>query len=549
MVVLGIDTSGNSKGAAAEKAVFTSAETTASSIIFTQREALAYSTKYAMWLSGSATKRDVQISRAILAQRLNVIDIENETMGSRLDPALFEALKESDVLIANSEDGYLSDAAADKIRIQVESLIAEILSASRAMVVAYQQELDQHLLMVAADREKSAQQNLFLLLSLMILTTIFLISVIRRLWRQFATAREIINLEVEELEVAQAELETSQSAVRTLEELNESKNDFISTVNHELRTPLTSIIGYVDLLKDLTEKESSKDASKIVNVVEKNALVLLDLVESILSLSRLDSREPEQAHTEVDILKVIEKSIFVLSPQAEEAKIKVVVQSDRDVEYSVNGNPSQLSQVFINLISNGIKFSPKGSTVTIKLQRVLNDSMFTEIQAAITDQGMGIPPNEIPQLFHRFFRASNAANSQIAGTGLGLAIVAKILELHHGQIKVASVQNIGSTFTVNVPAYVSAVERLILEKRGDVLRRAIVSIESSTNENLRNACHEMGGAIGFYALEEQSEQIALFSKWLKNSPGANEVAILAKKDALLESLNTTLRIIEDWEKK
>ena len=547
--MLSLDTSANSKGASEERAIFTSAETTASSIIFTQREALAYSTKYALWLGGSATKRDVQISRAILAQRLNVIDIENETMGSRLEPALFDALRDSDELIANSEDGYLSQASADSIRVQVENLLAEILSSSRAMVVAYQQELDEHLLTVAKEREKSAEQNLILLFALMVFTFVFIFSVLRSFLKQFANAKKIINLEVEELEAAQKELKTSQSAVRTLEQLNESKNDFISTVNHELRTPLTSIIGYVDLLKELTEKETSQDASKIVNVVEKNALVLLDLVESILSLSRLDSREPEQAHIEVDILKVIEKSIFVLSPQAEEAMIKVVVESDRDVEYSVSGNPSQLSQVFINLISNGIKFSPKGSTITIKLRRVSNERMFTQIQTSITDQGMGIPSSEIPQLFHRFFRASNAASSQIAGTGLGLAIVAKILELHHGQITVVSVQNIGSTFTTQIPAYISPVERLILEKRGDVLRRAITSIENSSNANLRNTCHEMGGAIGFYAFEEQSEQIAIFSKWLKNNSEASEVAILTKKIALLELLNTTLRIIDDQEIK
>ena len=548
LVVLGIDTNANSNGAAAEKAVFSSAESTASSIIFTQRESLAYTTKYSLWLAGSATKRDVQIARALLAQRLNVIDIENQTMGSRLQPGFLAALKKSDELINVASDGFLSIKAANSIKPQVESLISEILSSSRAMVVAYQQELDQHLLLVATERKQAAERNLILLLILMFLTSIFLIWISRTILKQFEKTKEIIDQEEKDLETARSDLETSQLAVKTLQELNDSKNDFISTVNHELRTPLTSIIGYVDLLKDLAEGDKTGQSTTIVAVVEKNALVLLDLVESILSLSRLDSREPELAHIEVDLLKVVEKSIFVLSPQAEEAEIKMEIDSERDVGYTANGNPSQLSQVFINLLSNGIKFSPKGSTVVIKVRRVLNDNMFTEIEASITDQGIGIPEAEIPQLFHRFFRASNAANSQISGTGLGLAIVSKIIDLHNGHIAVKSTQNIGSTFTVNLPAYISAVDRLILEQRGSVLRRAIDAIEGTSIEDLQHVCHEMGGAIGFYALEEHSEQVALFAKWLKNSPGANEVAILAKKDALLDVLKTTQRIIEDQEK-
>jgi len=548
LITLGIDTNANSRGAAAEKTVFSSAESTATSIIFTQRESLAYTTKYSLWLAGSLTKRDVLIARALLAQRLNVIDIENQTMGSRLPSNYLSALKMSDQIVAKAPDGLLSLASANVIRAPVDSFISDMLAASRVLVVSYQQELDKILIQVASERKSAAQRNLMLLLILIFLTSIFLVWISRTILTQYERTKEIIDQEVKDLEETKSDLESSQLAVKTLEELNDSKNDFISTVNHELRTPLTSIIGYVDLLKDIAEEEKTGKSSTIIAVVEKNALVLLDLVESILSLSKLDSREPEVSHVEVDLVKVVEKSIFVLSPQAEAAEIKILIDSDKNIEYNANGNPSQLSQVFINLLSNAIKFSPKGSSVHVKLRRVLNDNMFTEIEVSITDQGMGIPEAEIPQLFHRFFRASNAANSQIAGTGLGLAIVSRIVELHNGKIGVTSTQNIGSTFSVNLPAFISSVDRLILEKRGSVLKRAIDAIQGAPNEDLQHVCHEMGGAIGFYALEEHSEQVALFAKWLKNSPGANEVAILAKKDALLDVLNTTLRIIEDQEK-
>jgi len=548
LITLGIDTNANSRGAAAEKEVFSSAESTATSIIFTQRESLAYTTKYSLWLAGSVTKRDVLIARALLSQRLNVIDIENQTMGSRLPSSYLSTLKISDEIIAKAPEGLLSLASANVIRGPVNSFISDMLAASRVLVVSYQQELDKILIQVASERKSAAQRNLMLLLVLILLTSIFLVWISRTILAQYERTKEIIDQEVKDLELTMADLKSSQLAVKTLEELNESKNDFISTVNHELRTPLTSIIGYVDLLKDIAEEDKTGKSSTIVPVIEKNALVLLDLVESILSLSKLDSREPEVTHVEVDLVKVVEKSIFVLSPQAELAGIKILIDTDKNVEYTANGNPSQLSQVFINLLSNAIKFSPNGSSVHVKLRRILNDNMFLEIEVSITDQGMGIPEAEIPQLFHRFFRASNAANSQIAGTGLGLAIVSRIVELHNGRIGVTSTQNIGSTFTVKLPAFISSVDRLILEKRGSVLKRAIDAIQGALNEDLQHVCHEMGGAIGFYALEEHSEQVALFAKWLRNSPGANDVAILAKKDALLEVLNTTLRIIEDQEK-
>ena len=226
LVVLGIDTNANSNGAAAEKAVFSSAESTASSIIFTQRESLAYTTKYSLWLAGSATKRDVQIARALLAQRLNVIDIENQTMGSRLQPGYLSALKKSDELVNVASDGFLSIKAANSIKPQVESLISEILSSSRAMVVAYQQELDQHLLLVATERKQAAERNLMLLLLLMFLTSIFLVWISRTILDQFEKTKEMIDQEVKDLETARSDLETSQLAVKTLRELNDSKNDF-----------------------------------------------------------------------------------------------------------------------------------------------------------------------------------------------------------------------------------------------------------------------------------------------------------------------------------
>jgi signal transduction histidine kinase len=540
LVWLGYGINSNSNGVANEKAVFSSTETTASSIIFTQRETFAYSTKYALWLAGSTTKREVQIARALLTQRLNVIDAGNTTMGSRLEPDFVAALKSSDVLLENSSEGYLPEASANLIKDEVQYLVAEILISSRSMVASYQQELDRQLRDVASKRKNATQLNLNLLLSFLFMSSLLIGLSVKRVIRQLRIDRELIERDALILESARSELNSTKGVIRTLEQLNDSKNDFISTINHELRTPLTSIIGYTSVIKDTLEDNELGKSKSAIDVVEKNAQVLLDLVESILSLSRFDSLEPVEEYMEVDTIEIIEKSIFVLSPQAEQRKIRTNFTYDRELSFSCIGNPNQLSQIFINVISNAIKFSPIGGEVHINVERVTIDNMTIEIMTSVSDQGIGIPAAELDNLFNRFFRASNAVNSQLPGTGLGLAIVSKIVDLHNGHIKVKSTQDIGSTFSISIPAFLSRVDRLILERRGPVLRHAIESIEKASNENLQNVCHDMGGAIGFYNLEEQSQQVDIFSTWLRKNSDANDISISAKKSELLQKLQTTL---------
>jgi signal transduction histidine kinase len=536
LVALAISTFSSSDQATEERDVFTSAQTTASSIIFTQRESLAYTTRYSMWLAGLVTKREVEISRAILAQRLNVIDIENLSMGARLDPEFIDALRLSDKLLAMSPDGVLPRTEVAPIKEQAQEFITTILGASRTLVVAYQQELDAHLVAVAEKRQAESLRNLALLISLMILTSIFIGWSGIRFIRQVKRTQIYIDSEIVALEAARKELLKMNLTVSSLEELNDTKNDFISTVNHELRTPLTSIIGYIELLKSEIELGKDPQIDLIIDVVDKNALVLLDLVESILSLSRLDSKQNKPLFEEVNLINTVEKAIFVLTPQADLNHVDIQLAFNQDNDYLVMGDPNQLSQVFLNLISNALKFSPENSEILITFSRVLNDQMENHISVSIIDNGIGIPEKEIPELFHRFFRASNAINKQIVGTGLGLAIVAKIVEIHKGKISVSSQENRGSTFRVEIPAFVSALDQRILDKRVEVLERAIVAIRNSEISKLKDVYHEMGGALGIYGLDELGSQVLELSRTLVNR-NMDEATVADQRISLLETLN------------
>jgi signal transduction histidine kinase len=538
LVALAISTFSSSDQATEERDVFTSAQTTASSIIFTQRESLAYTTRYSMWLAGLVTKREVEISRAILAQRLNVIDIENLSMGARLDPEFIDALRLSDKLLAMSPEGVLPRTDVAPIKKQAQEFITTILGASRTLVVAYQQELDSHLIAVAEKRQAESLRNLALLISLMILTSIFIGWSGIRFVRQVNWTQIYIDSEIVALEVARKELLKMNLTVLSLEELNDTKNDFISTVNHELRTPLTSIIGYIELLKSEIELGRDPQIDLIIDVVDKNALVLLDLVESILSLSRLDSKQNKPLFEEVNLINTVEKAIFVLTPQADLNHVDIKLAFNQDNDYLVMGDPNQLSQVFLNLISNAVKFSPENSETLITFSRVLNDQMENHISVSIIDNGIGIPEKEIPELFHRFFRASNAINKQIVGTGLGLAIVSKIIEIHKGKISVSSQENKGSTFRVEIPAFVSALDQRILDKRVEVLERAIVAIRNAEISKLKDVYHEMGGALGIYGLDELGSQVLELSRTLATRT-MDEATVADQRVSLLETLNNS----------
>jgi DNA topoisomerase VI subunit B len=208
------------------------------------------------------------------------------------------------------------------------------------------------------------------------------------------------------------------------------------------------------------------------------------------------------------------------------------------------GDPNQLSQVFLNLISNALKFSPKNSEVLVTLSRTLNDQMQSQISVAITDSGIGIPEKEIPELFHRFFRASNAVNKQIVGTGLGLAIVAKIVEIHRGKISVTSQENHGSTFRVDIPAFISPLEQRILDKRVDVVERSILAIRESDIAQLKDVYHEMGGALGIYGLDELGSQILELSRKIA-SHQIDATTIADQRVKLLEALNSTYQRLKN----
>jgi signal transduction histidine kinase len=227
-----------------------------------------------------------------------------------------------------------------------------------------------------------------------------------------------------------------------LRELDRLKDEFVSTISHELRTPLTSISGYVELAREQADPETNG----YLEVVERNAVRLLALVNDLLFVARLQSGRFELDVDSVDVARLVADSAASAKPHALDANVELRLRLSGD-DTQVRGDRRRLGQVFDNLVSNAIKFSPGAGAVEVSVDR-RNGMILVEVE----DHGIGIPEDERERLFERFFRAQGALDRQIPGTGLGLYITKSIVEAHGGSVEAHSVVGEGTSFVVRLPA-------------------------------------------------------------------------------------------------
>jgi PAS domain S-box-containing protein len=239
--------------------------------------------------------------------------------------------------------------------------------------------------------------------------------------------------------------------VWTLREVTEArqvdriKDALVATVSHELRTPLTSIIGYLELLG--TGEPLGEEDARFVDIVRRNAARLQRMVEELLFLSRVDVGGLEFELDDVDVVELARTALGSADPAAAAKRITLEYDGPDTLHARADGN--RLGQVFDNLVSNAIKFTPERGRVKVTL-----GSENGAIVASVCDTGVGIPLAEQSRLFERFFRSS--ATRDLPGTGLGLTIVRAIVEGHGGSVVCTSNDGEGTTFTFTLPLAVGA---------------------------------------------------------------------------------------------
>jgi signal transduction histidine kinase len=237
-------------------------------------------------------------------------------------------------------------------------------------------------------------------------------------------------------------LQRERSARADADAANRLKDDFLATLSHELRTPPNAILGYVRLLGGGVFDDARRE--KALEVVERNAATLTQMVEDVLDVSRIVVGKIRLNVEDVDIRRVIEEAVASARPAADARGVALQMMLDSHVAH-VTGDAERLQQVIWNLLSNGVKFTPRGGTMQVRLTSL--DS-FAEI--VVTDSGVGISPEFLPHVFERFRQADSRFAREHGG--LGLAIAREIVHLHGGSIEAASDgEGKGATFTVTLP--------------------------------------------------------------------------------------------------
>ncbi len=228
------------------------------------------------------------------------------------------------------------------------------------------------------------------------------------------------------------------------EEASRMKDEFLATVSHELRTPLTSMLGWIYMLRSSGLDEEGK--MRALETIERNARLQAQIVEDILDVSRIITGKLHMEVVPVDLTSLIETSINAVRPAAAAKEITIETQLEAASQF-VSGDANRLQQVFWNVFSNAVKFTPHGGRVRIQTRRV--DS---HVEISVSDTGQGISKDFLPYIFDRFRQADSSTTREHGGLGLGLAIVRHLVEMHGGTVRAeSSGEGGGATFTLELP--------------------------------------------------------------------------------------------------
>jgi signal transduction histidine kinase len=232
-----------------------------------------------------------------------------------------------------------------------------------------------------------------------------------------------------------------------------SKNQFLANMSHELRTPLNSIIGFSSVLLENTRAAVPPRLYKFLENIHVAGNHLLELINDILDLSKIEAGKMELRTDDFDLRDTIAAVERVMKGFAAEARVSITASIDPSVPM-VRLDEGRLKQILFNLLSNAVKFSPDGGPVTIavkSLARTTSPLAVDSIRIDVADRGIGIPPDQLQRIFDEFYQTEEGRRARRGGTGLGLSLTRNFVELHHGRIEVQSVPGEGSCFTLYLP--------------------------------------------------------------------------------------------------
>jgi signal transduction histidine kinase len=234
--------------------------------------------------------------------------------------------------------------------------------------------------------------------------------------------------------------------IEKLHEVDRLKASFINTVTHELRTPLTSIMGYSEFLEDGIGGGLTSDQGEFVAQIQEGTRRLQRLVDDLLDFARLEAGTFQLVSQEGDMGALIRQEMASLLPQVRDGRLTLSLDLPQE-PVRVRMDAPRIGQVLLNVGGNAVKFTRPGGEVTVGLTRE-GDS----VRVTIRDTGIGIPADQLPHLFQKFYQVDPSATREFGGAGLGLSISKALVEAHGGEMGVESVEGQGSTFWFTLPA-------------------------------------------------------------------------------------------------
>ena len=340
-----------------------------------------------------------------------------------------------------------------------------------------------------------------------------------KLTRDMTQSQRAVAIEMEHQQREEI-LDSERSARMAAQRATRVKDEFLATLSHELRTPLSAILGWTQILLK-GHATSAADQRRAMEVIDRNARAQVQLIDDLLDLSRIMSGKLRLDLQQVSMLDIVQAAVDSAAPAAaaKDIRLRGLLDPSRMI---VNGDAGRLQQVVWNLLTNAIKFTPKGGQVQVLLQRVNS-----HIELSVADTGVGIPASFIGQVFDRFSQRDSSSTRQHGGLGLGLAICKQLVELHGGMIRAASPgDGEGSTFFVELPLSIMQVEA--------ESRRAHPTAE--TNENELLAMPNLEGVHAF-VIDDEADARELLKRVLEDQGAA--VTVFDSAEGALAALKTS----------
>jgi len=254
-------------------------------------------------------------------------------------------------------------------------------------------------------------------------------------------SQKVLQTLLDDMSKAKAELE---AANERLKELDRLKSAFLSTMSHELRTPLNSIIGFTGILHQGLAGPLNDEQKKQLGMVQNSAHHLLELINDVLDISKIEAGQLEIARDTFDLRRSLDKVVHLVSPMAEKKGLPIYLQITDTID-KFTGDQRRVEQMLINLLNNATKFTEMGE---IRVSCSPHDS---KVILSVSDTGIGIKPEDIETIFEPFRQIDVGLSRKYEGTGLGLSIARKLVTMMGGEIDVKSQEGVGSTFSVILP--------------------------------------------------------------------------------------------------